>query len=70
MPQPSILVDDTGRARLADFGLAAIAPDLESTVPVPKCYSIRWTAPEVLSGEIGLSKEADIYSFGMVVTEV
>ena len=59
-----------GHACLADFGLATIIPDLDPTAPVRKDYSIRWTAPEILGGEIGASKEADIYSFGMVVIEV
>jgi len=67
---PSILVDDAGRACLTDFGLATITPDLEPAVSIHECYSIRWAAPEILRGEIGVSKETDIYSFGMVVIEV
>jgi len=70
MCQPSILVDDAGCPRLTDFGLATVTPDLEPTVPIDEGYSIRWTAPEVLGGEVGISKEADIYSLGMVVIEV
>lgn len=68
--QPSILIDDGGRARLTDLGLAIITPGLEPTLPVHMYYSTRWTAPEILRGETGISKESDMYSFGMVVIEV
>ncbi|KAF9643599.1 kinase-like protein [Thelephora ganbajun] len=67
---PSILVDDSGRACLTDFDHATVTPDLESIEPVRERYSIRWTAPEILRGEACISKETDIYSFGMVVVEV
>ena len=70
MSQPSIFVDDRGRACLADFGLSAITSDIKSTARVHKYYSVRWAAPEILRGNVGVSKETDIYSFGMVVIEV
>ena len=68
--QPSILINDTGRACLTDFGLSTITPDLKPAAPTHGYYSIRWTAPEILRGEVGVSKETDIYAFGMVVIEV
>ncbi|KAF9642958.1 hypothetical protein BDM02DRAFT_3123988 [Thelephora ganbajun] len=55
---------------LADFGLSTVTPDPEPVGHVRKCYSIRWAAPEILGGEAGASKEADVYAFGMVVIEV
>jgi len=66
---PSVLIDNAGTARIADFGLATVT-GLEPAVPIQKCYSIRWTAPEVLRGETGVSKESDVYAFGMLVVEV
>ena len=68
--QPSILVDDIGHARLTDFGLAAVAPDFESAVPLTESHAVRWAAPEILSQERSVSKESDIYSFAMVAIEV
>ena len=70
--QPNILVDDTGHARITDFGLAAVTQNLDSI----RCLSedhgdtARWTAPEILSEEGTYSKEADIFSFAMVMIEV
>lgn len=70
MSQPSILVDDTGRARLTDFGLAAIALDHEPTESLKGGYAVRWAAPEILDEEGPVSRESDIYSFAMVAIEV
>ena len=69
--QQNVLVDDSGRARIADFGLAAITRNLDSirSASLQRGYSPRWTAPEVLMGE-QLTKEADIFSFAMVAIEV
>jgi serine/threonine-protein kinase Stk1 len=64
-------VDDSGHARIADFGLAMVTKNLDS---IPSTshhhgYTPRWTAPEVLEkGEY--SKEADVFSFAMVMYEV
>ena len=69
--QSNILVDDSGRARIAGFGLAKITNNLDSIrSPLHRSgFSIRWAAPEVLTiGEY--NKEADIFSFAMVMVEV
>jgi len=64
-------VDGTGRARLADFGLAVVTQSLDSvqSVDVQRGHTARWTAPEVLD-EKPYSKETDIFSFAMVMIEV
>ena len=70
--QPNILVDDAGRARIADFGLAMVTADVDS----PQSDSendggtARWTAPEVLLEEEICSKETDVFSLAMVMIEV
>ena len=69
--QPNVLVDRFGHARIADFGLATVTQNLDSirSASLQRGYSPRWTAPEVLEGG-KLSKEADIFSFAMVMIEV
>ncbi|KAF9789353.1 kinase-like domain-containing protein [Thelephora terrestris] len=67
----NILVDSSDHARIADFGLAMVTKNLDS---VPSAshhhgYTPRWTAPEVLK-DGKYSKEADIFSFAMVMYEV
>jgi len=68
--QPSILVDDTGRARLTDFGLAAIVLDVESAGSIKDGHAVRWAAPEIIDMEQPVNKKSDVYSFAMVMIEV
>ena len=69
--QPNVLVDGSGRARIADLGLATVTQNLDSVRNVSlQCgFTLRWAAPEVLN-EGPNSKEADIFSFAMVMIEV
>ena len=71
LSQPNILMDDSGHARIADFGLATVTKNLESiqSPTFQQGYTPRWTAPEVLSTGTP-SKEADIFSFAMIMIEV
>ncbi|KAF9642913.1 kinase-like protein [Thelephora ganbajun] len=68
---PNILVDDSGHARVADFGFAMVTRNLDSIPSASRHngHTPRWTAPEVLN-EGPHSKEADIFSFAMVMIEV
>ena len=72
--QPNILVDDTGRARITDFGLARVTQSLGVVRAAldddARGHTARWTAPEILRGAGSHSKEADVFSFAMVVIEV
>jgi len=65
-------VDDAGRARITDFGLATTAenPDSTRSAPENQIHNARWTAPEILNEEGTFSKEADVFSFAMVMIEV
>ena len=70
--QPNIFVDDAGRPRITDFSEATIIQNQDS-VPVAsddQGHTARWTAPEILNGQGTYSKEADIFSFAMVMVEV
>lgn len=64
-------MDESSRARIADFGLATVTLNLDS-IPSASCHhghTPRWTAPEVLT-EGTYSKEGDVFSFAMVMIEV
>lgn len=67
--QPNIMVDAFRHARITDFGLArkhGTSEDSNATAG----GTARWTAPEILKGEGIPSKEADVFSFAMVMVEV
>jgi len=70
--QPNILMDDTGHARITDFGLTTVAQNLDSvrTTSENQGHTARWTAPEILNEQGTYSKEADVFSFAMVMIEV
>ena len=63
-------MDDSGHARIADFGLATVARDVDSMQSdFQQGGPLRWTAPEVLNGRLP-TKETDVFSFAMVMIEV
>ena len=70
--QPNILVDATSHAMITDCSLAMVTQDLDSIRGAPDEYgdSTRWIAPEILDNRGAFSKEADVFSFAMVVIEV
>lgn len=70
LTQPNILIDGDGHACLADFGLASVAHGNNSIATHAHGYTARWTAPEILRGPQQVTREADVFSFGMVVMEV
>lgn len=68
--QLNVLVDDSGCARIADFGLAKITKNPDSVPSLDNHgNTFLWTAPEVLK-EGTYSKKGDIFSFAMVMVEV
>jgi len=77
MKQVNILVDKTGTARIADFGLMTIAnlsTNLLSETEVSG-GTVRWMSPELLYpsrfGSNGRpTRESDCYALGMVIYEV
>ena len=70
--QPNILVDASSHARITGFCLAAVARNLDSmrSSSGGPGYTARWTAPEILNEGGTYSKEADVFSFAMVMIEV
>jgi serine/threonine protein kinase len=70
--QANILIDDIGKACIADFGLSKIKYDALSQSVTTKGRSpmgtMRFMAPEMMKGKT--TKEGDVYSFGMVIYQV
>jgi len=64
-------MDNYGHARIADSGLAMVTQNLDSIRSISSQHgnTPRWAAPEVLKEGI-YSKEADVFSFAMVMIEV
>lgn len=63
-------MDDSGHAQIADFGLATVTKNRDSTKSVSRhAHTPRWSAPEVFT-KGKHSKEADIFAFAMVMIEV
>ena len=66
--QSDILVDTSGNARIADFSCARTARDRNADGTLIRAFS--WTAPEIFLDDSQVTKESDIFSFGMVIIEV
>ena len=65
-----MLVDDSGKACITDFGLSKVCSSGTSATQMGKVSgTLRFLAPEALSGH-PLTLETDVYAFGMVIYEV
>ncbi|KAJ7916249.1 kinase-like domain-containing protein [Mycena leptocephala] len=69
----NVLVEDSGRALLCDFGLARIKADITSRTRTAADSTVsgsrNWMAPELLSGSLPRTP-SDIYAFGMTLYEL
>ncbi|KAF8606347.1 kinase-like protein [Ceratobasidium sp. AG-I] len=68
----NILVSDSGIPLLTDFGNSTLQmSSLQFTSKsTDRCYTLRWTAPELLTEKGPANAEADIYAFGMTILEI
>ena len=68
--QSNILVDANGHARIMNFSFATVSSDMdpEQIISDQSVESHQWSVPEVLEGGT-TSKEADVFSFAMVMIE-
>ena len=70
------MVNDSGRAVLADFGFVNFSSDLSTRSLSAEGGTLRWMAPELLDperygfSEGPITKESDCYALGMVMYEV
>ncbi len=65
----NIIVDTKGRARLLDFGLAAVAGDDKLTKTGSTLGTVSYMSPEQVSGR-DIDKRSDLFSFGVVLYEL
>jgi len=66
MKSPNLLLDESGKVKIADFGLTCLDNQGDKTAEIG---TYRWMAPEVIRHEpYGLP--ADVYSYGMVLYEL
>ncbi len=67
----NILVNDSGGARLVDFGIARtlVRESPSESEATPRAYSARYASPEQINGGT-LSARSDIYSLGVVLREL
>jgi tRNA A-37 threonylcarbamoyl transferase component Bud32 len=70
----NILVDDGGRVKLLDFGIAKLLGDSESALAgraqtVVRALTLDYAAPEQLRGE-SVSTSADVYALGVLLYEL
>lgn len=69
----NILLDDSGRVKIADFGLAKLAAevdDIQLTGTNQVLGTVRYMAPEQMQGSGSVDHRADIYSLGVVLYEM
>eukprot|EP00457_Paulinella_chromatophora_P003004 gb/GEZN01003009.1/.p1 GENE.gb/GEZN01003009.1/~~gb/GEZN01003009.1/.p1 ORF type:complete len:634 (-),score=57.37 gb/GEZN01003009.1/:232-2133(-) len=65
----NILVDKSGKLKLADFGSAKRVANMDKMAPTQSYnYTPLWTAPEVLTGDY--NSKVDIWSLGCVIIEM
>ncbi len=65
----NILIDQDGRTKILDFGLAAIKGDKKLTKPGATLGTISYMSPEQARGE-ELDNRSDLFSFGVVLYEM
>jgi serine/threonine protein kinase len=65
----NILIDERGRAKVADFGIARIQGEAQVTVTGHVVGTPNYMAPEQLDGKAA-GPEADLYALGVVMSEI
>jgi serine/threonine protein kinase len=66
----NVLLDGSGRAKLADFGLSTLKTSSASTTAGGFKGTVLWSAPELFKRGAKATVFSDIYSLGMVLWEL
>ena len=64
------MIDTTGHIKMIDFGFAKQLCKKSNFRTSTNCGTLGYNAPELISGASGYSFPADIWSFGIVITEL
>jgi predicted Ser/Thr protein kinase len=65
----NVLVDNDGRAKLLDFGIALMLDDSLSGAPATRVFTPEYAAPEQLRGD-RVTTASDVYSLGLILYEL
>jgi serine/threonine protein kinase/Leucine-rich repeat (LRR) protein len=65
----NVLLDDDIRAKVTDFGISRYQRD-EDTTMTSGMGTGRWMAPEIIAGRGNYNEKVDIYSFGVILSEL
>lgn len=67
----NILIDSSGEAKVADYGLARLLPMLDRYVLSSKIQSaLGYMAPEFACKTVKITEKCDVYGFGILVLEI
>lgn len=66
----NLMLDKTGRIKLADFGLARITDATALTAAGKTLGTFAYMAPEQISGSSPITAKTDLYAFGVVLYEL
>ncbi|MCP4340879.1 MAG: serine/threonine protein kinase [Desulfobulbaceae bacterium] len=67
---PNILIDESGRARLMDFGIAIMCGRERLTATGTAVGSPWYMSPEQITSPLDLDKRSDVYAAGIVLYEM
>ncbi|CAN1771984.1 Leucine-rich repeat receptor-like protein kinase PXC2 [Linum perenne] len=67
----NVLIDEKGDAKVGDFGLARLLPELDRCILSSKIQSaLGYMAPEFACRTVKITEKCDVYGFGVLVLEV
>ncbi|KAF8589944.1 ras GEF [Ramaria rubella] len=66
----NILISDTGRPCLSDFGLSRVLKLEGMTTSSELAGSLRWMSPELLRDDVVPSTSSDVWAYAMTILEV
>lgn len=66
----NIMIDDSGRPVLVDFGIAKILDSLSTVTQSGFLGTLEYIAPEQIQASKNVDRKADLYSFGVMVYQM